>query len=114
MPKKNDNIVGQSEGPIVNGGHQTPEQAAIVAQAGSGLTDAERGDMNPPGEPGRTPPAIGGSSGGHSDQIASRGPDADRKVAGGHYDTEQTHGRGDSAQHRDRPDDGPGGRRSRP
>jgi hypothetical protein len=94
MPKKNDNIVGRSEGPIVAGGHQTAEQAAIVQQGGGGKTDADRnaawnGDE---AQKGRMDPAIGGSSGGHSDQIAARGPKEDRKVAGGLYDTEKTHG----------------------
>ena len=41
------------------------------------------------GEAGRAPPAVGGSSGGHSDQKASRGPAADEKVADGHYRVEQ-------------------------
>ncbi len=40
-------------------------------------------------EEGRTPPAIGGSSGGHSDQKASRGPNAGEKVADGHYRAEK-------------------------
>lgn len=92
MPKKNDNIVGRSEGPIVGGGHQTPEQAAIVEQGGGGLTDGERRESwQQGGEAGRGAPAIGGSSQGQSDQIAARGPDEDRKVAGGLYDTERTH-----------------------
>ena len=94
MPKKNDNIVGRSEGPIVAGGHQTPEQAAIVQQGEGGKSDAERNAgwtgegsrKNPPD------PAIGGSSGGHSDQIAARGPKEDQKIADGLYDTEKTHG----------------------
>jgi len=94
MPKKNDNIVGRSEGPIVGGGHQTPEQAEIVKQEGGGLTEAERSRQIGSAPRGKGDPAIGGSSGGHSDQMAARGPDEDRKVAGGLYDTEQTHGRG--------------------
>ncbi len=94
MPKKNDNIVGRSEGPIVNGGHQTAEQAAIVQQGSDGKTDAERnaswnGDE---AQKGRMDPAIGGSSNGHSDQLAARGPNENRKVAGGLYQTEQSHG----------------------
>ena len=40
-------------------------------------------------EEGRTPPAIGGSSGGHSDQKASHGPEAGEKVAGGLYRAEK-------------------------
>lgn len=100
MPKKNDNIVGESEGPILNGGHQTAEQAAIVQQGGGGKSDAERrrdwGRDDAPDAP--TPYAVGGSSGGHSDQIAADGPRENRKVAGGHYETEQTHGTGGSTR----------------
>jgi hypothetical protein len=94
MPKKNDNLVGRSEGPIVGGGHQTPEQAAIVEQGGGGLTDAERRrTWDGGGEAGRGPPAVGGSSEGHSDQVATRGPRENRKVAGGLSDTERTRSR---------------------
>lgn len=91
MGKKNDNIVGRSEGPIVGGGHQTSEQAEIVKQDGGGLTEPERRDMAS-GKPGTGNPAVGGSSGGHSDQIASRGPSEDQKVAGGMSVSEQRHG----------------------
>jgi len=89
MPRKNDNIVGRSEGPIVGGGHQTPQQADIVKQEGGGLTDEERSAMA--AERSQLPgnPAIGGSSGGHSDQMGSRGAEDDRKVAGGHYRAEK-------------------------
>ena len=106
MPKKNDNIVGESEGPILNGGHQTPQQAAIVQQGGGGKTDADRRQDWNGDDPqaGRMTPAVGGSSNGHSDQMAARGPDEDRKVAGGLYETEQTQGRGASeAKDRHRP-----------
>jgi hypothetical protein len=107
MPKKNDNIVGRSEGPIVGGGHQTPEQAAIVQQGGGGLTDSERRESwSQGGEKGRGTPAIGGSSQGHSDQMAARGPDEDRKVAGGRYDTERTHS-GDGPRAADRDEETP-------
>ena len=91
MPKKNDNIVGQSEGPIGGGGHQTKEQAAIVQQDGGGLSDAERSRTWSKEGQGRMTPAPGGSSGGHSDQLAARGPRENRKVADGLYDTEQHH-----------------------
>ena len=37
-------------------------------------------------------PALGGSSQGQSDQQAARGSSEDRKVAGGLYDSERTHG----------------------
>lgn len=105
MPKKNDNIVGQAEGPPVAGGRQTQQQAEIVKQEGGGLTDAERsakakGQSQTPGNP-----AIGGSSGGHSDQMGSRGAQEDRKVADGLYETERA-GRGGnpSAERKHRPD----------
>jgi len=91
MPKKNDNIVGRAEGPPVAGGHQTPEQAEIVKQEGGGLTDSDRAAQA--AERSQLPgnPAIGGSSNGHSDQMGSRGAEDDRKVADGHYQTEQDH-----------------------
>jgi hypothetical protein len=73
MPKKPDNKVGESEGPIVQGGHQTAEQAAIVGQGGGGLSDAERSRMNAGGEAGRSPVALGGSSQGQADRMPSRG-----------------------------------------
>jgi hypothetical protein len=91
MPKKNDNIVGQSEGPIVGGGHQTQEQAAIVQQEGRGLSDAERSERWSEDGPGRMTPSPGGSSEGHSDQIAARGPRENQKIAGGLSDTERCH-----------------------
>ncbi|WP_046864044.1 hypothetical protein [Microvirga massiliensis] len=91
MPKKNDNIVGQSEGPIVGDGHQTKEQAAIVQQEGGGLSDAERSKTWSEDGSGHMTPSPGGSSGGHSDQLAARGPRENRKVAGGLYDTERRH-----------------------
>jgi hypothetical protein len=98
MPKKNDNIVGESQGPILNGGHQTGQQAEIVNQGGGGKTDAERRQewSGSDAREGRADPAIGGSSGGHSDQMAARGPREDRKIAGGLYETEQTQGTGKS------------------
>ena len=91
MPKKNDNIVGRAEGPPVGGGHQTPEQAAIVRQEGGGRSDSERSAEA--AERSQVPgnPAIGGSSNGHSDQMGSRGAEEDRKVAGGLAQTEQDH-----------------------
>jgi hypothetical protein len=73
MPKKPDNKVGESEGPIVGGGHQTAEQAAIVRQGGGGLTDAERSGMKADVEPGRAPVALGGSSQGQADRMPSGG-----------------------------------------
>jgi hypothetical protein len=96
MPKKNDNIVGRPEGPIVGGGHQTPEQAALVRQGAGGKTDAERSrdQRSSAGTGGRMAPAVGGSSQGRSDQQAAGGADEDRKVAGGLSDSERTHGSG--------------------
>ena len=99
MPKKNDNIVGRPEGPIVGGGHQTPEQAALMQQAAGGKTDAERSHEQAEANSssrGRMEPAIGGSSQGQSDQQAARSLKEDRKVAGGLYDTERTHGAGET------------------
>jgi hypothetical protein len=94
MPKKNDNIVGSPEGPIVGGGHQTADQAVIVQQGSGSRTDRDRrSDWSASGSPeARRTPAVGGSSQGRSDQQAARGPNEDRKVAGGLYDSERTHG----------------------
>jgi hypothetical protein len=102
MPKKNDNIVGRSTGPAVNGGHQTPEQADIVKQEGGGTTDAERHSRMEGGPRTKGDPAVGGSSGGHSDQIASRGPAEGRKVAGGQSHSERTNGQDDAGAERRR------------
>lgn len=76
MPRKPDDIVGQGQGQIVGGGHQTPEQAAIVEQGGGGLTDAERSQTwgeNAGAEPGRSPVAVGGSSQGQADRMPTGG-----------------------------------------
>lgn len=101
MPKKNDNIVGRSEGPIVGGGHQTPEQAALVQQGGGGKTDGERSsEASSDGPKGRMNPALGGSSQGQSDQQAASGPDENSKVAGGLSDSERTHGPGETRRTR--------------
>ena len=105
MPKKNDNRVGSSDGPAVNGGHQTAEQARIVRQEGGGRTDSERAEARGDRSAARKNPALGGSSGGHSDQMASRGIDEDRKLAGGGSLSEQTGGQGDDAKKRNRPAD---------
>ncbi|MDR7040000.1 MULTISPECIES: hypothetical protein [Methylobacterium] len=85
VTRKPDADVGSPGGPPAGGGRQTDEQAAITRTEGGGRSDAERnaGWQAARGEPGRAPPTPGGSSAGHSDQQASRGPDADRKVAGG-------------------------------
>ncbi len=82
MPKKPDDIVGQSQGPIVGGGHQTPEQKTMTERSGGheaeeagGLTDAERTKMyqQAGGEPGRSPSAHGGSSQGQADRMPTGG-----------------------------------------
>lgn len=76
MPKKNDNVVGSSEGPIAGDGHQTPEQAALVKQGGGGLTDAERNRTwrdTADGDAGRSPVAMGGSSQGQADRMPTGG-----------------------------------------
>ena len=73
MPKKPDNIVGESEGAIVGGGRQTPEQRKLTEQSGGGLSDAQRSEAwkNAGGEPGRAPVALGGSSQGQADRMPS-------------------------------------------
>ena len=79
-----DNEVGSPGRAPAGGGRQTPEQARLTERAPTGGDDSERKDLwSQHGEPGRSPPTPGGSSGGHSDQKASRGPEADRPVAGG-------------------------------
>lgn len=83
VTRKPDVDVGTPGGPAVGGGRQMPDQAAITDMGGSGRSDAERQGDWKAGEPGRAPPALGGSSGGHSDQKAAGGPAADRKVGGG-------------------------------
>lgn len=55
-----------------------------MGQGGSSQPEPKQG-WGRTGEPGRSPPAVGGSSGGHSDQKASRGPAAGETVADGHY-----------------------------
>ena len=85
--RKPDEAVG-SRGPHpAGGGHQTPEQAAITGQGSGGRSDAERrGEWGEGGQgsdaAGRGPPALGGSSGGHSDRKAAAGPREGEPVAG--------------------------------
>ena len=90
MPKKPDDIVGQSQGPIVGGGHQTPEQKAITERSGGdqaeeagGLTDAERKALyqESGGEPGRAPTAVGGSSQGQADRMPAGGASVSNEKA---------------------------------
>jgi hypothetical protein len=105
MPKKNDNRVGSSDGPAVNGGRQTAQQAEITKQESGGRTDTARASATGGKSAGRGNPVLGGSSGGHSDQVASRGPEEDRKVAGGLSFSEQTDGKGNKAQPKHRATD---------
>ncbi|MGA4552159.1 hypothetical protein [Methylorubrum aminovorans] len=85
--RKPDEAVGSPGPHPVGGGHQTPEQAAITGQGSDGRSDAERrgewgGGSQGSDAEGRTPPALGGSSGGHSDRKASAGPREGEPVAG--------------------------------
>lgn len=90
VTRKPDDKVGTRGTPPAGGGHQTPEQAAITDMGSDGTPQSEPKDgWGATGEPGRAPPAVGGSSGGHSDQKASRGPAADAKIAGGHSRAER-------------------------
>ncbi|GJD34716.1 hypothetical protein [Methylobacterium aerolatum] len=81
VTRKPDDAVGSRGNAAAAGGHQSPQQAAITDMDGGGKDDAARNRDWGTGEPGASPPALGGSSGGHSDQKASRGPEADRTVA---------------------------------
>jgi hypothetical protein len=83
VTRKPDDAVGTPGAPPAGGGRQTGAQAAITDMEAGGRSDAERNAGWEPGAAGQSPPALGGSSAGHSDQKASRGPQADRKVAGG-------------------------------
>lgn len=90
VTRKLDDTVGSPGGPPAGGGHQTADQEAITDMGGGGKPKPEpREGWGNTGEPGRAPPAVGGSSGGHSDQKASRGPAAGEKVADGHYRAER-------------------------
>ena len=90
VTRKSDDAVGTSGDAPAGGGRQTADQAAIteMGTGGTPRTEPKEGWGNA-GEPGRSPPAVGGSSGGHSDQKASRGPAEDEKVAGGRYRAER-------------------------
>ena len=90
MPKKPDDVVGQSQGPIVGGGRQTPEQKAITERShagqgeeAGGLTDAERKELyrQAGGEPGRPPTAVGGSSQGQADRMPAGGASVSNEKA---------------------------------
>ncbi|WP_375457365.1 hypothetical protein [uncultured Methylobacterium sp.] len=93
VTRKPDDAVGSSGKPAAGGGGHTAEQAAITDMGAGGASDAERkGTWGQGGEPGRSPPTPGGSSAGHSDQQASRGPRADDKVVSGHSKAEREAG----------------------
>ncbi|WP_336487856.1 hypothetical protein [Methylobacterium nigriterrae] len=84
VTRKPDEAVGTPGGEPAGGGRQTPQQAEMTRMGTGGRSDAERKEgWDAGGEPGRNPPALGGSSGGHSDQKASRGPRAGETVADG-------------------------------
>ncbi|MEL6060518.1 MULTISPECIES: hypothetical protein [unclassified Methylobacterium] len=90
VTRKPDDAVGSRGEPPAGGGHQTADQAAITDIGGGGKPQPEpRDGWGATGEPGRSPPAVGGSSGGHSDQKASRGPAAGETMADGHYRAER-------------------------
>ena len=94
VTRKPDDKVGSPGSPATGGGGHTPEQAAITDLDPGGIPDAERRvDWGGAGEPGRAPPTPGGSSGGHSDQKASRGPAEDTKIVSGHSKAEREAGR---------------------
>ncbi|TGD99013.1 hypothetical protein [Methylobacterium nonmethylotrophicum] len=96
MTRKPDDVVGSRGEPAAGGGHQTPEQAAITRQGSGGRDEAERTrEWSSAGTPGRPPVSVGGSSGGHSDQVAAQGPAEGKKVADGAYRTERTGGKVD-------------------
>jgi hypothetical protein len=90
VTRKPDDAVGSRGEPPVGGNRQTADQAAItdMGSGGTPRTEPKEG-WGQAGEAGRAPPAIGGSSGGHSDQTASRGPATGQKVAGGLYRAER-------------------------
>ena len=94
VTRKPDDKVGTSGKPAAGGGGHTAEQSAITDMGTGGKSDPERkADWKQGGEPGRAPPTPGGASGGHSDQKASRGPQADETVADGHYKAEREEGK---------------------
>ncbi len=92
VTRKPDDKVGSSGSLPAGGGHQTAQQAAITGMGSGGKDETDRKQDMSGGAAGASPPAIGGSSGGHSDQKASRGPEASEKVAGGHSRAERRDG----------------------
>ncbi|WP_342167264.1 hypothetical protein [Methylobacterium sp. SD21] len=92
VTRKPDDKVGSSGSAPAGGGHQTAQQAEITGMGSGGKDESDRQKDMSGGAAGASPPAIGGSSGGHSDQTASRGPEAGEKVAGGHSRAERRDG----------------------
>lgn len=93
VTRKPDDAVGSSGKPAAGGGGHTAAQAAITDMGAGGASDAERKNTwDQGGAPGRAPPTPGGSSAGHSDQMASRGPRADAKIVAGHSKAEREAG----------------------
>lgn len=73
MAARNANDVGSPGHPGADGGHQTPEQAAVTKQGGGGRDDAAR-NAKWAKDKGALPakgPALGGSSQGESDRKPS-------------------------------------------
>ena len=90
VTRKPDDAVGSRGDAPAGKGRQTADQAAITEMGSGGAPRTEPKDgWGQTGEPGRSPPAVGGSSGGHSDQTASRGPNEGEKVAAGRYRAER-------------------------
>ena len=71
MAARNANDVGSPGHPGADGGHQTPQQAAITQQGSGGQDDAARNAEWPKDEAGRKKPNLGGSSQGSSDRKPS-------------------------------------------
>jgi hypothetical protein len=70
MAARNPNDVGSPGHPGADGGHQTPQQAAVTRQEGGGRDDAERNAAwsKDKASPERKGPTLGGSSQGSSDR----------------------------------------------
>lgn len=92
MTRKPDDVVGSRGEPAVGGGHQTPSRRRSPGRRGRPRRGRAEARMVLGRHPGRPPVSVGGSSGGHSDQIAAQGPREGEKVADGEYRTEKTGG----------------------
>ena len=61
VTRKPDDAVGTRGDPPAGGGHQTAEQAAVTEMGSGGEARPEPKDgWGSTGEPGRSPPAVGG------------------------------------------------------